>query len=173
MLPWLCEFASRACRVVVMGCVLCARMFSDDWIFRWSCFILLHALVFRSAWNVEQVDGHKVVRCHISSRCAHSAVHPRDRFRSSARLGQWHTWRHWLSNTLLRMILTLRCFARDPFCSVASQAPLLGHTVLLRMLASDALVARGIQSCADLHPLQIVLQLCAVSVRLSRHFFFF
>ena len=55
MLPWLCEFASRACRVVVMGCVLCARMFSEDWIFRWSCFILLHALVFQEC--VERGTG--------------------------------------------------------------------------------------------------------------------
>ena len=44
---WLCEFASRACRVVVMGCVLCARMFSEDWIFRLSCFVLLRVLLFQ------------------------------------------------------------------------------------------------------------------------------
>ena len=42
----------------------------------------------------------------------------------------------------------------------------------LRMLASDVLVAVGIQSCANLQPLQIVFQLCAVSVSLTTRFFF-
>ena len=41
----------------------------------------------------------------------------------------------------------------------------------LKMFASDVLVAVGIQSCANLQPLQIVFQLCAG--RLSRHVFFF
>ena len=40
------------------------------------------------------------------------------------------------------------------------------------MLASDVLVAVGIQSCANLQPLQIVFQLCAVSVSLTTRFFF-
>ena len=72
MLPWLCEFASRACRVVVMGCVLRARMFSEDWIFRLSCFVLLRVLVFQEC--VERGPGRwaQGERCHISSRCAYS-----------------------------------------------------------------------------------------------------